>query len=159
MVSVLPSCVPAQQSEERREGRAQSPPACCTPCDFCFIACGCIKPQSNNLVSSGAETTNISHGAAARHHPVPANPQQLLADTFPCFRSFVQLSHVIHQVKSSAFACIVFQAQCLGWPRNGSSTDKCTFKARYALYNVYYITEGNIQKPTEDCFLMLILKG
>lgn len=35
----------------------------CMQCEFCFMACGCIKPQSNNLVSSGAETTDISHGA------------------------------------------------------------------------------------------------
>lgn len=35
----------------------------CMQCDFCFMACGCIKPQSNNLVSSGAETPDISHGA------------------------------------------------------------------------------------------------
>lgn len=45
---------------------------------------------------------------------------QLLADTFPWFHSFVllQLSHVIHQVKSYAFACIVFQAECGRRPPN-----------------------------------------
>lgn len=128
----LPVCL--RETTERREGRARLPraphrPPRCTPCDFCFIACGCIKPQSNNLVSSGAETTNISHGAAVRHRPAPASPRQLLADTLPCFHSFVhrlfQLSQVIYQVKSSAFVCFVFHAQCLGWPRNVSSTEKC----------------------------------
>lgn len=64
VVSVQPSCVPAQQSAAPLHPPPH--PRRCTPCDFCFMACGCIKPQSNNLVSSGAERVDISHGAAVR---------------------------------------------------------------------------------------------
>lgn len=83
VMCVLRACVPAQQCvhstepgrrwETRGENRGDSKPShpsplCpCMRCDFCFMACGCIKPQSNNLVSSGAETTDISHGATVQH--------------------------------------------------------------------------------------------
>ncbi|CAF89182.1 unnamed protein product, partial [Tetraodon nigroviridis] len=50
-----------------------------------------------------------------------------------------QLSHVIHQVKSSAFACIVLHAQRLGWPRNVSKAEECKYKARYALSSYGYV--------------------
>lgn len=61
-------CEKDETAEQRRLGAEASPlfhPR--VQRDSCFMACGRIKPQSNNLVSSGAETTDISHGAAVRH--------------------------------------------------------------------------------------------
>lgn len=79
-------------------------------CDFCFMACGCIKPQSNNLVSSGAETTDISHGATVLY--CICEPRQHAAVHCHFTSSLRSFIHSLFQQLSATsscdkFACVV----------------------------------------------------
>lgn len=81
-------CFTAQEEMRNKTGkdRRLSLPLCPPlQSDFCFMACGCIKLCSNNLVSSGTETADISHIASVlycmredqQHTCVPCQNQTL----------------------------------------------------------------------------------
>lgn len=103
--------------DERWEGRIEetlswaiTPPCPCMQYDCCFMACGCIKPQSNNLVSSGAETTDISHGAPVLHCAREPRQHAAVRWHFTLFPSPFQLSATSSCDK---FACIVWASSVL----------------------------------------------
>lgn len=132
---VLHACVAAQQcmhsrgpgkrwemrGESRGDSKMSHPPFPfhpCMQCDFCFMACGCIKPQSNNLVSSGAQTTDIRHAADCI-----CEPQQHTAvqQHFALFHNFIRSLLQLSATSSwASFACIVL-AQCWGQELNLSA--------------------------------------
>ncbi len=126
------ACTPESLGgDERREGKIEEtlrwavpPLRPCMQCDFCFMACGCIKPQSNNLVSSGAETTDISHGATVLH--CICEPQRHAAVHCHFTSSFYSFFHSLFQQLSATSLCDRFYIQCI-----------------YLLYTQCYVSNPN----------------
>lgn len=139
MVSVLPSCVPAQQ---RREGSARSPPLPPVAAHHVTSALWHVAVLNHRAiiwcqVAQRAPTSvtalrrgPVQHAAARRRltlFPQLRSPTLSAVTRHP---SGKELCICMHCVPRSVFLC---------WPRNVSSTENCKYKGRYALCNHAYI--------------------
>lgn len=164
---MLPSCVPPQQSGERRQSSVAPPPRAVSARHVtsalwhvavlnhrAIIWCQVVqRPQASVMVLPRycpVATSPRQHAAARRHFTL-----------FPQLHSSPLSAVARHPSAIELCICIVFHARCLGWPPNVSSTEKGKYNTNMLCITMvtYYIREDNIQKPIGAFFFGVNSEG